>query len=124
MSATMVAFGGVMSEMTKLTLRLPATLHRRLSERARTTRQSLNRVIVEALLRGLGHPAPRDAGEDPAYVAQVLREGGMLADLSGLHVMADAEPPATTESLEALRAQIGLVKPLASAIVIADRGRR
>ncbi len=113
-----------MSEMTKLTLRLPATLHRRLTQRARTTRQSLNRVIIDALLRGLGQPNRGDEGEDPAYVAQVLREGGMLADLSGPNVVAEAEPNATTEGLEVLRARIGQVEPLASEIVIGDRGQR
>jgi hypothetical protein len=65
-------------EKVKLTVRLPARLHRALRERAATYDVSLNQALVEALAAELA-PASREESEAERF-DRMLRESGMLAD--------------------------------------------
>ena len=66
-----------MTETVKLTLRLPAGLHRRIKERAAAEHYSLNAMLVETIRLGLEKKPP--AGEDErTKIRRILREAGLL----------------------------------------------
>jgi NADPH-dependent ferric siderophore reductase len=66
-------------EKVKLTVRLPARLHRALRERAAAYDVSLNQALVDTLAEELT-PASR-AESEAEKVDRVLRESGMLVEL-------------------------------------------
>ena len=106
-------------EKVKLTVRLPAHLHRALKERAAEYDVSLNQALVDTLAAELA-PAPREESEAERF-DRMLRESGMLADTSWMSDMAQEllngeEPP----SLEEVREWLAGV-PL-SEWIIEDRG--
>ena len=48
--------------MVKLTVRLPDDVVERLRDRSRSARQSVNKVLLETLWRGLGEELPENEG--------------------------------------------------------------
>jgi plasmid stability protein len=66
-------------EKVKLTVRLPARLHRALRQRAAEYDVSLNQALVDTLAAELA-PSPREESE-AEKVDRVLRESGMLVEL-------------------------------------------
>jgi molybdopterin converting factor small subunit len=104
-------------EKVKLTVRLPAHLHRALRERAAEYDVSLNQALVDALAAELA-PAPRAETEAERF-DRMLRESGMLADTSWMDEFIEGqEVPSLEEVREWLR---GI--PL-SDWIIEDRGPR
>jgi hypothetical protein len=107
-------------EKVKLTVRLPARLHRALKERAAEYQVSLNRALVDTLAAELvAAPTPEETEGD--RVRRVLSEAGLLADTSWMSDVAGellngAEPP----TLEVVREWLDGV-PL-SEWIIEDRG--
>ena len=109
-----------MTETVKLTLRLPATLHRQIKERAAAENYSLNTMLVETLRRGLAED-PEHEETEREKVRRVLREAGLLAPLGpqwfeGLEDIPDI-------SHEELRELLKDVPPL-SEIIIEEREPR
>jgi molybdopterin converting factor small subunit len=108
-------------EKVKLTVRLPAHLHRALKERAAEYDVSLNQAVVDTLAAELA-PAPREESEAERF-DRMLRESGMLADTSWMgdvakELLNGEELPTLEEVREWLR---GI--PL-SEWIIEDRGPR
>jgi molybdopterin converting factor small subunit len=104
-------------ERVKLTVRLPARLHRALRERAAEYDVSLNQALVDTLAAELA-PAAREENEAERF-DRMLRESGMLADTSWMDQFIDGfEVPSLEEVREWLR---GI--PL-SEWIIEDRGPR
>src|SRR3989304_8222590 len=68
-----------MLQTIKTTLRLPGDLHRQLEKRAKATKQSVNRVIVDAIRRGLAQPLAEESERDRTI--RVLRESGLCEPL-------------------------------------------
>jgi hypothetical protein len=68
-------------ETIKLTVRLPAELHRALKERAVEYNVSLNQAVVDALAAEIKVEPPEDETERER-VRRIMRENGMLADAS------------------------------------------
>jgi molybdopterin converting factor small subunit len=107
-------------EKVKLTVRLPAPLHRALKERAAEYDVSLNQALVDALAgEFVSAPAAEEAEGERAR--RVLREAGLLADTSWMSDLAEEllngeEPP----TLEEVREWLDGV-PL-SEWIIEDRG--
>jgi hypothetical protein len=106
-------------EKVKLTVRLPARLHRALRERAAAYDVSLNQALVEALAAELA-PASREESE-AERLDRMLRESGLLVELGpewDALIGDESEIPPVEEVREILR---GI--PL-SDWIIEDRGPR
>lgn len=105
-------------DTVKLTVRLPAQLHRALKERAVTYHVSLNQAVVDTLAADLGVKPPAEETEREK-VRRILREAGMLANTSWMrNVLPGVEPATPEEAREWLRGV-----PL-SDWIIEDRGPR
>ncbi len=105
-------------ETVKLTVRLPAPLHRVLKERAAEYNVSLNQAVVDTLTAELVVLPPASETEREK-VRRVMREAGMLADTSWTtQVLPGVEPATLEEAREWLRGV-----PL-SDWIIEDRGPR
>jgi len=109
-------------DTVKLTVRLPAQLHRALKERAVEYKVSLNQVMVDTLTAELAVAPPEEETEAEKF-DRVMRESGLLADTSWMSDLAKEllngkEPP----SLEEVRGWLQGV-PL-SEWIIEDRGPR
>ncbi len=109
-------------EIVKLTVRLPARLHRMLKERAAEYHVSLNQAVVDALTSGFGTTPSAEETESEKF-DRILRESGLLADTSWMAELAEklsyGEPLPT---LEEVRDRLQGV-PL-SEWIIEDRGPR
>jgi hypothetical protein len=109
-------------ETVKLTVRLPAQLHRALKERAVAYDVSLNQAVIGALEAELV-VTPSLKETEREKVRRVLREAGMLADTSWMDELAkellDGEELPTLEEVRGWLAGV----PLAEWI-IEDRGPR
>jgi hypothetical protein len=108
-------------DKVKLTVRLPATLHQMLKERAVEYNVSLNQVMVDTLTAELVAPTADET--DVEKFDRVMRESGMLADTSWMNQLiqelSGGEPlPTLEEAREWLRGV-----PL-SDWIIEDRGPR
>lgn len=107
-------------DTVKLTVRLPAPLHRVLKERAAEYHVSLNQAVVDTLATELiVMPSAEETEHDKVH--RVLGEAGLLADTSWMSDLAKEllngeEPP----SLEEVREWLAGV-PL-SDWIIEDRG--
>jgi len=107
-------------EMTKLTVRLPRQLHQTLRERAVRSAQSLNKVIVSTLWRGLELKETIPPSEYERTMA-AIRKTGMVTTLGpewDKYIEA-----AEDVSLEEVRQMWEGLPPL-SEDIIADRGER
>lgn len=109
-------------ETVKLTVRLPAQLHRALKERAAEYNVSLNQAVVDALEGELVVMPPREETEREK-TRRVLREAGMLADTSWMEELAkellDGEELPTLEEVRGWLAGVPLTE-----WIIEDRGPR
>ena len=109
-----------MESTTKLTVRLPATLHNRLRRRAREKDLSLNQAIIEAVQRGLDSEPPEETLSERKRVIKVLKESGLYEPLGpGWRKFMDS---GSELSHEELRQQIGELVPPLSETIIEDRG--
>lgn len=108
-----------MAENTvKLTVRLPAHLHRALKERAAEYNVSLNQAVVDALAAEWVAKPPAEETEAEKF-DRVMRESGLLADTSWMDKYIEGvEIPSLEEVREWLRGV-----PL-SDWIIEDRGPR
>jgi len=105
-------------ETVKLTVRLPATLHHVLKERAVEYNVSLNQVVVDTLAAEFV-VAPPAAETEAEKFDRVMRESGLLADTSWMDKYIEGvEIPSLEEVREWLRGV-----PL-SDWIIEDRGPR
>jgi len=106
-------------EKVKLTVRLPARLHRALKERAAEYNVSLNQALVDTIAAEL---APEPQGEtETEKVKRILRESGILVEMGPEWddlIGDESEIP----SIEQVREQLKGV-PL-SDWIIEDRGPR
>ena len=106
----------------KLTVRLPAGIHRRLRHRAQEENRSLNQVVVDAvdlLLQKKEPEYPQLSEQERA--AQILRENDMLAELGPeWDKYVEAAPDVTIEEIR----EIWKGQPPLSEDIIADRGER
>ncbi len=101
----------------KLTVRLPARLHKALKERAVEYNVSLNQAVVDALAEGLDY----EQGEESELqtVDRLLREKGRLADTAWMTDLIEGVP---VPSLQEVQGWFDGV-PLADWI-IEDRGAK
>lgn len=107
-----------MYQGTKLTVRLPAELHKALKNQAHETGTSLNRIVVEALWRSL----PEKPGEtDYDRTGRVLRECGLWKPFEPDWYAVDER--ILNMSHAELREMVGDVG-LLSEMIIEDRGLR
>jgi hypothetical protein len=104
-------------ESVKLTVRLPAELHRALKERAAEYNLSLNQAVVDTLSGQLLEAKP--AGTERARFEQMLREKGLLADTSWVDDFLPGVEPATLEEAREWLKGVPL-----SDWIIEDRGPR
>jgi hypothetical protein len=110
--------GGMMSEESvKLTVRLPAQLHRALKERAAEYNVSLNQAMVDTLAASLVAPAREETDREKAI--RVLEEAGMLSDTASLIYVPEGTPHATLEEVREWLKGVPL-----SDWIIEDRGPR
>ncbi len=107
-------------ERVKLTVRLPKQLHQTLRERAARSAQSLNRVIVDTLWRGLEREEAEPLSEYECTMA-AIRKTGLVTTLGSEwdKYIEDAPDMTVEEFREAMRG----ISPL-SEDIIADRGER
>lgn len=88
-------------ETVKLTVRLPAQLHRALKERAVEYKVSLNRAVIDTLTAELVAPAREET--DAERFDRMMRENGLLADTSWMeeliHELTAGEPLPTLEEM-------------------------
>lgn len=109
-------------ETVKLTVRLPAQLHRVLKERAAEYNVSLNQAVVDTLTAEWVVKPPAEETEREK-VRRVLREAGMLADMSWTNELAkellNGEEPATLEEVRDWLTGVPLTE-----WIIEDRGPR
>ncbi len=106
----------------KLTVRLPAGIHRRLRHRAQEENRSLNQVIVDAVDMLLQRKEPQYPQlSEYERTIQVLRENDMLAEPGPeWDKYIEAAPDATVEEIRVLWEG----QPPLSEDIIADRGER
>jgi hypothetical protein len=109
-------------DTVKLTVRLPAQLHRALKERAVEYHVSLNQAVVDTLAAEFVVAPPAEE-TDTAKFDRIMRESGLLADTSWMdqfvQELSGGEPlPTLEEAREWLRGV-----PL-SDWIIEDRGPR
>jgi hypothetical protein len=108
-------------ETVKLTVRLPATLHRALKERATEYQISLNQAVVDTLAAELVVSVAEET--DVEKYDRVMRESGMLADTSWMdHLIQELSGGEPLPTLEEAREWLRDV-PL-SDWIIEDRGPR
>ena len=109
-------------DIVKLTVRLPAQLHRAMKERAAEYHVSLNQAMVDTLTVELEVEPPTTETEREK-VRRVLREAGMLAYTSWMDDLAkellNGAKPATLEEAREWLADVPL-----SDWIIEDRGPR
>jgi hypothetical protein len=110
-----------MESTTKLTVRLPATLHNRLRRRAREKDTSLNQVLIEAVQRGLDSEPPAETLSEREQIVKILKQSGLYEPLGPGWNKFVSEP---VRSHEELRRQVGELVPPLSETVIEDRGPR
>lgn len=106
----------------KLTVRLPAGIHRRLRHRAQEENRSLNQVVVDAVDMLLQKKEPEYPQlSEYERTMQVLRDNDMLAELGPeWDKYIEAAPDVTVEEIrEMWEGQAPL-----SEDIIADRGER
>jgi hypothetical protein len=107
-------------EKVKLTVRLPAHLHRALKERAAEYDVSLNQAVVDTLAAELV-AAPYAEETEGDRVRRALREAGLLADTRWMSDVAEellnGEEPPTLEEVREWLAGVPL-----SEWIIEDRG--
>jgi hypothetical protein len=104
-------------ESVKLTVRLPADLHRALRERAVEYNVSLNQAVIDTLSEQLKKDeAEVDIGE---RFDRMLREKGLLADTSWIDDFLPGVEPATLEEAREWLKGVPL-----SDWIIEDRGPR
>ena len=107
-------------ETAKLTVRLPKQLHQILRERAVRSEQSMNKVIVDTLWRGVEHEQAAPLSEYEHAMAAIRKTGLLMTLGPEWDKYVEDAPDMTVEELrEALRG----ISPL-SEDVIADRGER
>jgi len=107
-------------ETAKLTVRLPKQLHQILRERAARSAQSLNKVIVNTLWRGLEREEAEPLSEHERVMRAIRKSGLWEPTGPGWDKYIEGAPDMTVEELrEALRG----ISPL-SEDIIADRGER
>jgi hypothetical protein len=110
-----------MESITKITVRLPATLHDRLRRRAREKDTSLNQVLIEAVQRGLDSEPPTEALPEREQIVKILKESGLYEPLGpGWNKFISGPIP----SHEELRRLVGELVPPLSQTIIEDRGPR
>lgn len=110
-----------MEKAIKLTVRLPAALHKRLRRRARENNLSLNKTIIQAVQRGLDSEAPDETLSERERVLKVLKESGLYEPLGpgwDKYIKNASEI-----SIDELWAETKGMPPL-SEDIIADRGER
>lgn len=101
----------------KLTVRLPARLHKTLKERAVEYNVSLNQAVVDALALGvMGEPREETERE---RVVRALREAGKLSEPGELLPWIEGVEPSTLEEAQEWLKDIPL-----SDWIIEDRGPR
>jgi len=106
--------------MTRITLRLPDDLHRRLEDACRRSGTSLNRMIVAALAQALER---RDASADGqsalmdqvSHIQTALRE--MTVEIATKHLPSQLRPERDVTGQKRPRALPTLVPPLSSTIL-------
>ncbi len=104
-------------ESVKLTVRLPAELHRALKERAAEYKVSLNQAVVDTLSEQLKTAdEEEDLGE---RFDRMMREKGLLADTSWVDDFLPGVEPATLEEAREWLKGVPL-----SDWIIEDRGPR
>jgi hypothetical protein len=104
-------------ENVKLTVRLPAELHRALKERAAEYNVSLNQAVVDTLAGQLLEERRAETERD--RFEQMLRDNGMLADTSWVDDFLPGVEAATLEEAHEWLAGVPLVD-----WIIEDRGPR
>ena len=104
-------------ENGKLTVRLPAELHRALKERAAEYNVSLNQAVVDTLAGQLLEAKAANTERD--RFKQMLRDKGLLADTSWVDDFLPGVEPATLEEAQEWLKGLPLVE-----WVIEDRGPR
>jgi hypothetical protein len=104
-------------ESVKLTVRLPAQLHRALKERAVEYNVSLNQAVVDTLASGL-EVEPKVETEKER-ILRALREAGKLSDPGELLPWIEGVEPATLDEIREWLAGVPL-----SEWIIEDRGPR
>ena len=107
-------------ETAKLTVRLPKQLHQALRERAARSAQSLNKIIIDTLWRGLEREKAEPLSEHERTMA-AIRKTGLVTTLGpewDRYIEA-----AEDVSLEEVRQMWEGLPPL-SEDIIADRGER
>lgn len=104
-------------EHVKLTVRLPAELHRALKERAEEYSVSLNQAMVDTLAASLVAPVTEESDRDKAI--RILEAAGMLSDTSSLIYVPEDTPHATLEEVREWLKGVPL-----SDWIIEDRGPR
>ena len=110
-----------METTVKLTVRLPAALHTRLRRRARENDLSLNRIIIEAVQRGLESEPPQEMLSEREQILKVLKESGLYDPLGP--GWEEYTRNASDISIDELWAETKGMPPL-SEDIIADRGER
>ncbi len=106
-----------MSDVVKLTVRLPAALHKRLARRAQDEGRSLNEAMIRSLSDGLVETARMPEAQHDA-VARVLAARGLWQPVAA----SDKSPEPPRSHAELRRSLAGL--PALSDVVVADRGPR
>ena len=107
-------------ETAKLTVRLPKQLHQTLRERAMRSAQSLNKVIVSTLWRGLEREEAEPLSEHERTMAAVRKTGLVMTLGPEWDKYIEA---AEDVSIEEVRQIWEGLSPL-SEDIIADRGER
>ena len=103
-----------MTDLVKLTLRIPPSLHERLAKRAQSLDCSLNKVIVETLKDGLEiENAPTESSK--ARALRILRQHNMIAEPSAGRKLYETNTPEITNA--ELRELLKGVPPLSDAII-------
>lgn len=109
-----------MQEMVKLTVRLPAQLHKKLKQRAQASDASLNTTLVETLQRGLAETVyPEESREERFW--RSMREKGFVEPLGPQWLEEYADVPILSHA--ELRELTKGVPPL-SDLIIAERRER
>jgi hypothetical protein len=103
-----------MTDLVKLTVRIPPRLHERLKKRARNQDCSLNQVILKTLEKGLEVEQP--IVESPRERAlRVLRQHNMIAEPGAGRKLYEVNEPELTNA--ELREMLKGVPPLSDAII-------
>lgn len=103
-----------MTDLVKLTLRIPPRLHERLKKRAQSQDCSLNQAILKTLEDGL--EVERPLAESPRERAlRILRQHNMIAEPGAGRNLYDTDEPEMTNA--ELREMLKGVPPLSEAII-------